>query len=48
MKKMNREYDGKFKATIKNELGEAISVTQVNVRRGKHIQIKSELGKRIT
>jgi hypothetical protein len=32
--KVNADYDGKFKVILKNELGEAVSATQVNVKRG--------------
>ncbi len=31
--KVNVDYDGKFKVILKNELGEAVSSTQVNVKR---------------
>jgi len=31
--KINADYDGKFKVVIKNELGEVLSATQVNVKR---------------
>ncbi|CAF5041197.1 unnamed protein product, partial [Rotaria magnacalcarata] len=31
--KINTDYDGRFKVIIKNELGEAVSAAQVNVRR---------------
>lgn len=31
--KVNIDFDGKFKVVLKNELGEAISATQVNVKR---------------
>jgi hypothetical protein len=32
--KVNVDHDGKFKVILKNELGEAVSATQVNVKRG--------------
>ena len=32
--KVTVDHDGKFKVIIKNELGEAVSATQVNVKRG--------------
>lgn len=31
--KISIDYDGKFKVVIKNDLGEAVSATQVNVKR---------------
>ncbi len=31
--KINNEHEGKFKVVIKNELGEVVSSTQVNVKR---------------
>lgn len=34
--KINSHYDGKFKVIIKNELGEAVSVAQVNIKRGMY------------
>ncbi|CAF3575459.1 unnamed protein product [Adineta steineri] len=33
IQKINSDYDGKFKVIIKNKLGEAVSATQVNVKR---------------
>jgi uncharacterized protein YegP (UPF0339 family) len=33
--KVDKDYDGKYKVVIKNELGEIISSTQVNVKRRK-------------
>ncbi len=30
------DYDGKFKVVLKNELGEVVSATQVNVKQGMH------------
>lgn len=32
--KINLDYDGKFKVIIKNDLGEAVSVSQINIKRG--------------
>ena len=32
--KATADHDGKFKVIVKNELGEAVSSTQVNVKRG--------------
>ena len=34
IQKMTSDYDGKFKAVLNNDLGEVISTTQVNVKRG--------------
>jgi len=34
IEKIHIDYEGKFKVIIKNELGEAVSVAQVNVKRG--------------
>ncbi len=35
---MNSDYDGKFKVILKNDLGEAVSTTQVNVKRGVYMR----------
>jgi hypothetical protein len=35
--KINMDYDGKFKVVLKNELGEVVSATQVNVKQGIYI-----------
>jgi hypothetical protein len=32
--KVSADHDGKYKVIIKNELGDAVSSTQVNVKRG--------------
>jgi len=34
--KVNMDYDGKFKVVLKNELGEVVSATQVNVKQGMY------------
>jgi hypothetical protein len=34
--KISTDHDGKFKVTLKNDLGEALSATQVNVKRSMH------------
>lgn len=31
---ISADYDGKFKVILKNDLGEAVSVAQVNVKQG--------------
>jgi hypothetical protein len=36
--KTTADYDGKFKVLIKNDLGEAVSTAQVNIKRGMCIQ----------
>ncbi len=43
IQKINSDYDGKFKVVIKNDLGEAVSTTQVNVKRGVYTRKNEKL-----